>query len=68
MKALDRIARAAERKFLTESQVRVAASPILERHLSSIQTSINGGINCEFTFDIQGFLEELADALERDGP
>ena len=70
MKPLDRIARAAERKGLAGGQLAVAARPIIERHLSSMRTvaTNDGGIACRFTFDTEGFLEELADALERDGP
>ena len=71
MKPLDRIWRASDRKGLTAGQLTVAIRGILERHLSPVDwrtTNDGGGIVCRFTFDNEGFLEELADALERDGP
>ena len=69
MKALDRIARAAERKGLTCGQLTVAARGILERHISVYSSPGDaGGMKCEVTFDNVSFLEELAVAVERDGP
>ena len=69
MKAVERIGAVCKRQDLSGEQLVTMARGLIGDHLSPVNSRAGpDGLVAEMSFDTVGWLEALADALERDRP